>query len=265
MSTRLVYMDEAGDDGIIKRSSDDFVLTSINMSTEIWHRNYDVMKAIRAKLNKDYGLHSSMEFHTKDFLYNKSPYWDFKWDGEKRRMILGDYLSMVSKYVEFESVNVVIDKSSVKKPDTYNILENALKYNIQRIENSSGCQWNYIVITDKGRIAPMRRTAREICAYNPIPSMLDSSFINKPITGLIEDIIEKDSAESYFIQICDSISYFVHLYFMSVIKGNPLPNRVSTVIDIDFIKTFMDMMKADGRLNLKSTSRNEYGIVIYPR
>ena len=57
-------------------------------------------------------------------------------------------------------------------------LNKALTYNIQRIENDSNGNWNYFIITDQGRIAPMRKTARAIRAYNPIHSMYNQSYVN---------------------------------------------------------------------------------------
>ena len=77
----------------------------------------------------------------------------------------------------------------------YHILENALTYNVQRIENDSHGDWNFLLITDKGRIAPMRKTARAIRAFNPIHSQF-GGYINKPIKNMIEDVLEKDSMES---------------------------------------------------------------------
>ena len=74
-------------------------------------------------------------------------------------------------------------------------------------------QWNYLIITDEGRIATMRKTARAIRAFNPIQSKYSYGFVNHPITNMIEDIMEKNSSESYFIQICDFVSFFIHLYF----------------------------------------------------
>ncbi len=47
--------------------------------------------------------------------------------------------------MDFSIVNVIIDKTKITD-NTYNILEKALTYNIQRIENDSERQWNYIII-----------------------------------------------------------------------------------------------------------------------
>lgn len=51
-----------------------------------------------------------------------------------------------------------------------------------------------------------------------------------------EDIMEKNSTESYFIQICDFVSFFVHLYFMNEFRNKELPKRVGNVIDDIFVK-----------------------------
>ena len=145
----------------------------------------------------------------------------------------------------------------------YHILENALTYNVQRIENDSHGDWNFLLITDKGRIAPMRKTVRAIRAFNPIHSQF-GGYINKPIKNMIEDVLEKDSEESYFIQISDFISYFVHLYYLTRYKSKPLPNRVANIIDRDFISRVMVTLSVNGIFNEKA-SPEKYGLVIYPK
>ena len=82
--------------------------------------------------------------------------------------------------------------------------------------------------------------------------------------NLIEDILEKDSQESYFIQICDFISYFVHLYYRSIIQKAPLPNRVARVIDTTFVSRVLATLKDGNLLNLDAAHNHPYGLVIYP-
>ena len=166
--------------------------------------------------------------------------------------------------MDLKIINVIIDKTKFRD-DQYQVLENALKYNIQRIDNDSNGEWNYLIITDKGRLAPMRKTARAIRAYNPIQSKYSYEFTNQPISNLIEDILEKDSAESYFIQISDFISYFVHLYYEVHFKGKKLPNRVMNVIDAQFVGRVMATLKSSDKLNLKANEKDHYGFVIYPK
>lgn len=263
MDTYLVYFDETGDDGLIRSPSNAFILTSIYLNSNVWQNSFDKIKVFRKELKEKYNFHITEEIHTKALLTGKEPYGKYHWTDEQIRDILLTFAYCIAS-LQIKSVNVVIDKTKIKSDCNYHILENALKYNIQRIENDSNNLWNYLIMTDKGRISSMRRTAREIRQYNPIPSKFTQDFSNKPIKGMIEDILEKDSSESYFIQICDFISYFVHLYYQLEYKNQQLPNRVSRSIDKDFITRILNGLNKNEIFNIKA-SKNEYGIAIYPK
>lgn len=264
METVIAYFDETGDDGLVNYSSQDFVLTSICTKADNWHKNYNAVKNCRGLLKEKFGFHSTIEMHTKNFLTDKTPYRDFGWTQEQKLEIISIFTDCIAEQMDISSVNVVIDKTKIIDPD-YNILEHALVYNIQQIENSSENKWNYLIITDKGRIAPMRRTARNLCMNNLLPWCFSDGISNKPIKGLIEDILEKDSSESFFIQVSDFISYFTHLYFKCVLNKNPLPSRVQNIIDTNFIIFVMEKLKNCGKLNLQASKENEYGLAIYPK
>lgn len=263
MNTYIAYFDETGDDGITTKSSDHFILTSLYMPAESWQQNFNLMRSLRKELRDKYGFHVTEEMHTKHFLTDKNPYRNYKWSKEIKQEIIKAFTLTIAE-MDLKMVNVIIDKKKFKDGN-YQILENALKYNIQRIENDSDGTWNYLIITDEGRIAPMRKTARAIRSYNPIQSKYSYGFMNQPITNMIEDILEKNSSESYFIQICDFVSFFVHLYFMTEIRNVSLPNRVANVIDDNFVKRVMATLKTSGRINLKANESNQYGLVIYPK
>lgn len=264
MNTYLVYCDETGDDGATTESSEYFVLTSTYMNAEKWQENFNKIKECRRELKLRYGFHTTEEMHTKYFLTDKNPYRAYGWSKKEKREIINTLTQCIAK-LDLKIINVIIDKTNFRDQN-YPVLENALKYSIQRVENDSNGQWNYIIITDKGRIAPMRKTARAIRAFNPIQSRYNSyTYANKPIENLIEDILEKDSKESYFIQICDFVSYFVHLYYKCCVNAKPLPGRVRNIIDEHFAEEVMNSLKINNKLNLKASSSNEYGLVIYPK
>lgn len=259
----IVYFDETGDDGNNINSSDFFLLTSIYMPMNSWKENYEIIVGLRRYLKKKFNFFTKEEMHTKHFLCDKDPYRKYNWNKDDKQKILKHYLSAICK-LNISVINVIIDKRKIKRKD-YDVLEKALTYNIQRIENDSCGKWNYIIITDKGRISPMRKTARKIRAYNPIYSKFSTKIKNQPIKNMIEDILEKDSKESHFIQICDFISYFTHLYQKSCVDRHDLPNRIATCIDKNFVVKVMETLKNNGKLNLNANKNNEYGIVKYPK
>jgi hypothetical protein len=264
METRIVYFDETGDDGVTTASSDHFVLTSVYMPAELWQTNFDKMKNLRRELRDKYGFHVSQEMHTKQFLTDKNPYREYGWTPKERQEIIIAFTKVISD-MDLKIVNVIIDKTKFKDSD-YPVLERALTYNIQRVENDSKADnWNYLIITDEGRLAPMRKTARQIRAFNPVQSKYTYSYTNHPITNMIEDIMEKKSSESYFIQIADFVSYFVHLYFETRVRAKQLPKRVQNVIDVNFVGSVLETLKVHNVLNLKANENNNYGLVIYPK
>ena len=184
MKTNLVYFDETGDDGLIKTSSETFILTSIYMSSENWQKNYNQMKFLRKELKEKYGFHVKEEMHTKHFLADKDPYRKYNWSKETKLEILKAFTLAIAD-LDLTCINVIIDKNKIKKQD-YKVLENALKYNIQRIDNDSNGEWNYMIITDRGRIAPMRKTARAIRAYNPIQSKYSYLLLLVPYKHVLQ-------------------------------------------------------------------------------
>jgi hypothetical protein len=263
MDNYIAYFDETGDDGNNTSSCDTFLLTAIYMPINKWQENYNKIKQLRKNLKQKYGFHSKEEMHTKYFISDKDPYRKYSWTKEVKREIIKEFTVAIAN-LDITIINTLIDKTKIKKTN-YKILETALTYTIQRIENDSKGNWNYLIITDKGRLSPMRKTARSIRAYNPIKSKYSRKTFNKPIDSLIEDILEKDSQESYFIQVSDFVSYFIHLYQKCILNKNPLPNRMSSTIDTIFIKRILETLKSNNKFNLNANKNNPYGVVIYPK
>lgn len=262
MDTYIAYFDETGDDGANIQSSNQFVLTSAYMNTNSWKDNYDKVREGRRQFKDRYGFHIAEEIHTRHLVRDKGLYRSYNWTDQERKDLLIDITKLICK-LDIKITNVIVDKTKIKTPN-YNVLENALTYNIQRIENTSKGEWNYIIITDEGRLPPMRKTARAIRAYNPVQSHF-GGVQNIPIKGLIEDVLAKESEESYFIQLCDFVSFFADLYYRCEDKGETLPKRVERIVDRTFVKRVFVTLKAGDVLNLKASNNHDYGFVIYPR
>lgn len=262
LKTKIVYFDESGDDGNNTASSKYFVLTSISIETTSWQDVFNKIVEFRRRLKEEYGLHVTEELHTKCFFYDKDPYRKYGWSYDQRRKIIIEFIKFISS-LDISVVNVVIKKENIKNKD-YDVLEKALTYNIQRIENTSKGSFKYLIITDQGRTSAMRKTARKIRVINPVQSMFDYSSHNMPIENLIEDILEKNSKDSYFIQISDLISTIINMYYNYYINDNPLPKRLQKLIDKGFIGSAMETFRVGGILNLSASKRNPYGIVAYP-
>lgn len=261
----IAYFDETGDDGYPKYSSELFVLTSLYMHEEEWKNNYNMIKDFRKQMKTNYNFPVKLEFHTKNFLTDKNPYRIFNWDHDIKRRILCDYFDLISS-LNIKIINVVINKLNIKFPD-YDVLDKALTYNVQRIENDltkTHTSERFLIIIDEGREGKMRKTTRKIQRINFIPSKFTKGqYIRQEIKCLIEDPLPKQSSESYFIQLADLISYIIFLYSLKEFNKKEWANRIRSWLSIDDVICLLNKIKS--RLNLEASPDNQFGIVHYPK
>ena len=255
----LAYVDESGDDGL-PNGSPIFVLTTTYMKDIDWDNNYGQIKKYRNYLSNNYRFPVDEEFHTASFFKNKYPYINYKLEDKQRQNIVMTYCKVIAS-LNLKIINTIIDKGKVKKVNNYPVLKNALTYSIQRLENDS--EWKYVIISDKGRVSVMRKIARLLKNENPISSHFADGVYNAPLKNMIEDILEKDSKESFFIQISDFVSYVVNLYYKYCLQAKKFPKRISSWITS---KEIIDMMNIlNGVFNVSASSQNNYGLVVYPK
>lgn len=261
----ISYFDESGDDGYPKYSSPLFVLTSLYMHYLEWKNNYEYISRFRKKLKEDFDFPVKFEFHTLNFLADKDPYHGM-YTPAQRKEILTLFLNLIAS-LNIKFINVAIDKTKIKRGD-YNVLENALTYNIQRIENdmtsSELSPGKFMIITDEGRLSKMRYQARKIQRVNFIPSKINPFPYRKEIENLIEDPLPKKSSESYFIQLSDIVATIVYYYVCNNLMNPKIKwaNRVLGVLNYGDELSLLDIIEKN--LNLKA-SHQKYGIVYYPK
>lgn len=260
----ISYFDESGDDGYPTYSSELFVLTSIYFHHSIWKENYRKIHEIRKELKENYGLPIKQEFHTKEFVVDKDPYHG-KYAAEVRKEILFKFLNSV-KELDLKIISVVINKMKINRP-AYDVLKNALTYNVQRIENDLNylrADAKFLIITDEGRIGKMRSTTRSIQKINYIPSMYNQQSYRREIANLIEDPLPKKSSESYFIQLADMLCFVISLYAKQNLCADKISwgKRITNVLNYGDEITMMEIIKS--KLNLKASHKDKYGIVCYP-
>jgi len=258
----LAYFDESGDDGYPKYSSELFVLTSAYLHHQKWQEIYNSIKDFRKQLKQDFGIPIKLEFKAREFILNKNPYRDLNISDGDRKKILNLTAEFLGS-LDIKFINVVINKKKIPG-QIYPVLENAVKFNIQRIENDLTVDPlnKFLIITDEGRVGKMRHTTRKIQRINIIPSKFIGRY-RKEIKLMIEDPLPKKSQESYFIQMCDFVAFIVYLYGVKNFSCGNWAGRLSAILSETEFKEIIDKIKP--ALNLKATSSNEYGIVCYPK
>jgi len=263
----ISYFDETGDEGYPKYSSNIFVLSSVYLHHQKWKKNNNKLFELRKFLKNEFTIPVKLELHTKHILLNKNPYRLFKWDETKRLELLKTIASELSK-LDLHIINVCINKTKINSENESrykNILDVALCYNIQRIENDlrkRDPSTKFMIVTDEGRVGKMRNIARKIQKFNFIPSKYNATTYRDEIKLLIEDPLPKNSSQSYFIQISDFVSYFVYLYILRTQKLGSWHNRLNW-LKLKKVEEIMTILKPI--LNTEASKDDPFGIVVYPK
>lgn len=261
---RIVYYDEAGDDGFPRYSSPLFVLSAIYMPYLKWKDNLSRLVELRAELRRQYGLPMKFEMHTRQFILNKNPYRKLGISDADRVAIIGDYCDAVAT-MDWRIVNVCIDKTVIKNKK-YPVLEWALKLSVQRIENdiksTKDPNGRFLIVTDPGRVGAMRRTTRKVQRINYIPSLFRRGAYRQEVERLIEDPLPKDSKDSYFIQTADLVAHIVYLHSLHKKAAGPFGNRVPGEVTAGQVEDWLDRLRP--RLNLMATRGDPHGIKYQP-
>jgi hypothetical protein len=259
----LCYYDESGDDGFPTFASPFFIFTAIYLHHLNWKELYQIIHDFRKGITKDYGLPVKIEMHTKNFLLAKNPFKQYAYSVQDRLEIISKFCRLIAK-LNVKVINTCIVKPRIKKQD-YKVLDKALTYSVQRIENDlrSNADERFMIITDPGRVGKMRKTTRRIQKINFIPSKFNPIPYRQEIAMLIEDPLPKDSNQSYYIQLSDLISYIVHLYSIKHLQIGDFSNRLKCVVDESVVLGWMEELKP--ALNLKASPDNKYGVVYYPK
>ena len=260
----ISYFDESGDDGFPQYSSPIFVLSALYLHHLNWKDIFNTIYNFRKQLKKDFNIPINVEMHTKYFLLNKKPYRDMDLKDEDRILVIDLLCDLISQ-LDWKIINVVINKTKISI-DNYQILDRALTYSVQRIENDlqkSDPTKKFMVITDEGRVGKMRSTTRKIQRINFIPSKFTPSSYRQEIKSLIEDPLPKSSKESYFIQTSDTVAFIVYLYSIFKLKVGKPHNRLPKEINRKKINNWMDRLKES--LNTEASGDDEYGVVCYPK
>lgn len=262
---RIAYYDEAGDDGFPSYSSSLFALSAVYMHYLQWQPNFERVQEFRRALKRDFGFPVKLEMHTKYFALGKNPYRPLGLSEDDRLQVMDLFADLIGS-LQLSIINVVVVKPNLTS-QAVGVLDTALKFSVQRIENdldpTRNADARFMIITDPGRVGAMRTTTRRIQRINYIPSRFTASPYRREITALIEDPIQKDSKESYFIQLADFVSFVTYLYAHFTTGVGQVHGRMPAAVDQGKIREWMDRMRPS--LNTRAAGDDEFGVKIFPR
>lgn len=248
----LMYVDDVGDPGLTGSACSYFGLSAIIVHESRWRELLNRLISFRKSMKTIHGLPIKCEIHSSEYI--RSPPIANMQKGT-RLAILRQYLDELAKIDFISVISVMVNKTN--KPQGYDAFESAWKALIQRYENTlqaGNFHGNYlndkgIIISDNTNNLMLRRIHRKMSVINNIPNRGQHGYRNMPIQTILEDVYHKNSKDTFLIQSCDVISYFL--------LQNFAPNRY---ISKTGAKNYYS--RISGILNRRAAPQHPLGIVL---
>lgn len=233
-SGRVYYVDESYD-------SEKFCLIAIGLRLGSWRAAVEAVKEYRKQLKQSDGVLLRAEIHARDLVSGRGqlgPKIIGKW---RRSRIFYEMLELIASLPDVQLFNICLDRAGRRDPqlDAWDRLLNRLNRaceGLNRNENANRRRWlseirgkvstetldslerrlvpysaHALVVADEGHEFEIVRLRRKLAVVNYIPSKFgswgDGPSKNIPLTHFVEDILFRDSARSYLVQLADCAAF----------------------------------------------------------
>lgn len=214
----IMYVDESGDPGIHQYGSPFFILSGLIVPQDEWPKYLDRLKTLRRSIKSSYGLLLREEIHASELIrINKlKSYSAIK--KSDRIQILRQYCSQIPVIFDTAKViNICLKKSDFSTAQ--DVQQTAWSRLIQRYDTylKKSAKDKGMIIADETNSYSIMHLLRKMRVYNYMPSHYGPPY-NAPADSIIEDLVQRNSTHSYFIQTVDVIAHL--LYRKEAPKGS---------------------------------------------
>lgn len=204
----LCYMDESGDTGVTPGSpTPTYTVAAVLVHETHWVQLFEDLIGFRRYLRKSFGLRMRAEIKATQLIRGSGPWSELGLGETVRKRVYRSLMRFQGKSGGVLTYAVVVDKS--KRDSADDVRDRAWRFAFQRIERTMSTRDERVMlIPDGGQYLWIRKLAREMRRFSMPGSMLGIGALERPMLKvLIDDPVERDSRESYFIQLADLNAY----------------------------------------------------------
>ena len=223
----FLFIDESGDNGLVKGSSDFYILAGISIEDQCWKKYYWEIQNLRFQIAKKYGL-TINELKGSELFSHRGPFFksrltprDLEWVYDQIMDLIcdprGELFAIVKSKEEFTKryYQAEVKIKSLVKTFNNEIWGEYLSFYEEHVKRKSikkGYPHTTLIYVDHpGYEKHIRQKVREYSRTFPD----DAKF---PGEGIVEDCIFRDSQTSHFIQLADILAFSINRLVTG--KGN---------------------------------------------
>ena len=203
----FAYFDESGDTGFDSSPTGTFALNALLVDDRRWLSALDQTVAFRRFLRDQFRIPTRAELKASWLVHNKGDIRPCGLTYQARMAAYAAAMRFQRKCGVFRTFTILIDKSRITKRPS-DVREIAWRYAIQRLERfGSANRENLHVIPDEGHGDFIVKKIRAMRRFSHVPSAYGTEALKRDATNIVEDASERNSRESYFVQLADLNAY----------------------------------------------------------
>ena len=206
----LAYFDESGDAGLVNSPTQYFVLACVLVPEADWLASLDALVALRAGLRTKYAIRTRPEIKSTDIRRGRGPLLGLRLSPATRmRLFRGLMIYQARKLPSLRAFAVAIRKASCaargREPR-----ETAWQFALQRVDRfCRSANSRALLFPDEGHGPFIKRLTRRFRRFQNIPGAFGGN-LSIPLRRVLEDPNDRESHDSYFIQLADWNAYAAH-------------------------------------------------------
>lgn len=205
----LAYMDDSGDPGVDPGSpTPTYTIACVFVRDQHWVSLFEDLLGFRRYLRANFGLRMRQEVKANELVKGSGP-WATLGLGDRIRKdgIYRASMRLQAKVGTVKTFAVVIDKSRCSTPDE--VRATAWRHTLERVEAFARHNTETVMLLpDSGEYDRFRKLARQMRRFSEVGAMIGGGTLSRPLARyLIDDPVERDSAQSYMVQLADLNAY----------------------------------------------------------
>ena len=213
----MMYVDEAGDSGLVNSPTEIYVLAALVVHELKWQSCLTQIIEFRQWARQKYDLKLREEFHAAHLITRPGKF--ARIPKHERLAMIRAFANKLGRINDLNLISVVVDKKG--KTAGYDVFEMAWRALVMRLENTISYR-NFrgpakadergLVLSDHTDDKKLLQLLAGMRKYNPVPNQpqMGDGYRNLPLTRIIERPTFRDSRESYFIQACDLAAFLLY-------------------------------------------------------
>jgi hypothetical protein len=202
-------MDESGDPGPAS-AVPTYTVSVVFVPSSEWVAEFERLLAFRRYLRDTFGVKLRTEMKGSELAKGTGPWVSLALPDRTRKRIFRSFMRFQARSTTIKTCAIVIDKSDPRADTSDKARERAWRYAFQRIEHfATDAGETVMLVPDSGQYFWLRSLARQMRRISFVGSFyFPGTTIRRDLLNiLIEDPVDRDSAESFFIQLADLNAY----------------------------------------------------------